>query len=134
MNLSKVDLRRLNPDTFITYANTASQCFCQVRLRSGDRILVSGAQGEIRVYRLALFGLLPRGVVGIFTAADLATLLPFDLIYGLLEEEAMTHPLDCLSLFMASLPDLARVREFFHQSKDEQAALIRQVLTNAGRR
>jgi hypothetical protein len=131
MSLSKLDLNRIDAGRFVTYANDSSRCFCQVRLGSGERILVSAAQGEIRVYRLALFGLFPRGVIGIFTSADLATLLPFDLMYGLFEKDAMTHPLDCVSVFMASLPSIASVRDFFHQPKHVQVALVRERLPNA---
>lgn len=88
------------------------------------------AQGEIRVYRL-LFGFIPRGVVGIFTAADLAMLLPLDLVCGLFEKNAMTHPLDCVSLFLSGFQDIARIRDFFHLPHDAQAADVKQILNAA---
>lgn len=119
---------------YITYANNESQCFCQIRLKSGERILVSGAQGEIRVYCLALFGYMPRGVVGIFTAAQLAKILPFELTYGNFEKDTMTHPLDIISMFLAAFPDIAQVRDFFHRPQDEQAATVKQVLTTTATR
>ena len=133
MTLSKVDLHRVDPKTFITYANNESQCFCQIRLKSGERILVAGARGEIRIHRLVLFGFMPRGVVGICTAAHLSTLLPFELTYGLVEKEAMTHPLDSLSMFLATFMDIDQIRDFFHRSQGNQAAAVKHVLTTAGR-
>ena len=133
MTLARVDFHRVDPKTFVTYANNESQCFCQIRLKSGARILVAGAQGEIRVYRLVLFGFMPRGKVGSFTAAHLATLLPFELTYGLFEKDAMTHPLDSLSMFLAIFPDIDQIRDFFRRSQDNQAAAVKHVLTTAGR-
>ena len=133
MTLAKVDLHRVDPKTFVTDANNESQCFCQIRLKRGERILVAGAQGEIRVYRLVLFGFMPRGVVGISTSAHLATLLPFEPTYGLFEKDAMTHPLDSLSMFLAIFPDIDQIRDFFHRSQDDQAAAAKHVLTTAGR-
>ena len=133
MTPAKVDLHRVYPKTFVTYANNESQCFCQIRLKSGERILVAGGQGEIRIHRLVLFGFMPRGVLGIFTAAHLATLLPFELTYGLFEKDAMTHPLDSLSMFLAIFSDLDQIRDFFHRSQDDQAAAVKHALTTAGR-
>lgn len=134
MELARLNLHQVDPKIYITYANNERQCFCQVRLQSGERILVAGARGEIRVHRLALFGLMPRGALGIFSAAHLATILPFELTYGLFEKKAITHPLDSLSIFFAILPDIAAIRDFFRSAQDDQAAAVKHVLTTVASR
>lgn len=43
----------------ITYKNTAEQCFCQLKLDSGERVLISIAQTGIKLFQLGLAGLVP---------------------------------------------------------------------------
>ena len=43
----------------ITYKNTAKQCFCQLKLDSGERVLISIARTGVKLFQLGLAGLLP---------------------------------------------------------------------------
>lgn len=48
--------------TVMTYANNKYQCFCQVKLESGERILISIASAptpSVKIMKLILFGLIP---------------------------------------------------------------------------
>ncbi len=50
----------------VTYVNDARRCFCQIKLDSGERVLISIAglpNPSIKVLRLALAGLIPLGSI-----------------------------------------------------------------------
>lgn len=49
----------------VTYANNSSQCFCQIRFESGERVLISIAgppHAGVKVMKL-LLGFIPTGTV-----------------------------------------------------------------------
>ena len=57
----------------ITYQNDDKKKFCQIKLDSGERILVSVAQSGVKIYKL-LVGTIPMGTVynaDLKTAVDL---------------------------------------------------------------
>lgn len=45
--------------TVITYKNDTRRCFCQVKLDSGERVLISIARGEVLLVKLGFGGLVP---------------------------------------------------------------------------
>jgi hypothetical protein len=126
--VAKIDLHKINPKTFVTYANNATQCFCQVRLESGERILVSGAQGAIKVFRMRLFGMIPSGCLATLDAHRLSTLFPFEMCYGLLQPEQMAHPLDLLSIVLSGIENVGEIEKFFLWPLQNQAECVKHVL------
>jgi hypothetical protein len=47
----------------VTYKNDLKHCYAQLRLDSGERILVSIARHNIRIYKLSLMGMLPTSTI-----------------------------------------------------------------------
>jgi hypothetical protein len=57
----------------ITYKNTVKQCFCQLKLDSGERVLISIAQTGIKLFQLGLAGLLPIRTVAEWDISQIRT-------------------------------------------------------------
>ena len=56
----------------IAYRNTDRHCFCQIKFKSGERVLISVANVPdpgIKVIKLLLFGMIPYKTIWEFSAA-----------------------------------------------------------------
>lgn len=47
----------------VTYQNDPKYCFCQLKLESGERVLVSIGSGSIKIYKMLFWGKLPVKVI-----------------------------------------------------------------------
>ncbi len=85
----------------VTYKNDASHCFCQVKLDSGERILISIGSGTIRISKL-LLGAIPTETI--WESGDASTIVKTFLADG-----KVKHPLDAsrdMALAAKSIADL----------------------------
>jgi hypothetical protein len=119
--MEKVYLPTLDPQHFVTYRNDGTRCFCQVRLDSGERILISAAKGEIKLMKLGFGGTVPLKTIAKLNAAQLARLLKLffaDSSYPLL------HPLDLMALLIAGAPSVAELKMFFAADREAQSVVV----------
>jgi hypothetical protein len=88
----------------ITYKNDKRHCFCQVRLDSGERILISMGSGMLKIYKLFLRWI---PIKTIWETGD-----PKTIVSVLLCEGQIKHPLDAAkdkALTAKSISDLRRM-------------------------
>lgn len=95
----------------VTYRNEHGYCFCQVRLDSGERVLISIAQSGIQLRRLALGGLVPRELVAEWPVAHLREAV--DLFAD--PARPSQHPLDTIKDKLLTMQSLADLREFLRR-------------------
>ncbi len=129
--MEQVNLHALDPQRFVTYRNDATHCFCQVRLESGERVLVSGAGGEIKLIRLGLGGMVPLRTIWRLGAAQLAQLFKpmfADSSYPLL------HPLDMTAVMVAGTPSIAALKRFLAADPEAQRGVVTAAATAGKRR
>ena len=108
----------------VAYANNKAQCFCQVKLDSGERVMVSIASmptPSIKVIRLGLLGLLPKETIWEYSAAaaggtDTYVRNLMQMMTDLSANEPQ-HPLDAFRDRLLSLKSIAQVRSWFQQAQ-----------------
>lgn len=128
--MEQFDLRRLDPRRFETYRNDLSRCFCQVRLDSGERVLVSGAQGAVKLVKLALGGLIPAGTIATLSSAQLA-----ELFRPMLADASypFQHPLDMTAMMVAGMPSVSDIKSFLATDAGAQRVVVTAALEAAKR-
>jgi hypothetical protein len=129
--MEQVDLRTVDPQRFVTYRNDATHCFCHVRLDSGERVLVSGGKGEIKLLKLGFGGMVPLRTISRLSAAQIAQLFKpmlADASYPLL------HPLDMMAMMIAGMPSIADLRTFLAADPEAQRAVVTAVAAGGKRR
>jgi hypothetical protein len=88
----------------VTYKNDGQHCFCQVKLDSGERILISLGSGTLRISKL-LLGIIPMETI--WESGDAKTIMSV-----LLCEGQFKHPLDAAkdkAMAARSINDLRRM-------------------------
>jgi hypothetical protein len=119
--MTNIDLHSVDSRRFVTYKNDASRCFCQVRLDSGERVLVSGAKGEIKLVKLGFRGMIPIGTIATFGAAQIAQLFK-----PMLDNPSITflHPLDMTSMMVSAMASISDLRGFLEADLQTQRAVV----------
>jgi hypothetical protein len=115
----------------VTYANNKVQCFCQIKLESGERILVSIAAAptpSVKIMKLGFFGLIPIQTIwehnptmtGGYDAYVRKMMAMFQDAFALEPK----HPLDILRDRLLPCTSIADVRESLldaeHSASDSQ--------------
>ena len=128
--MEQMNLRSLDPRRFETYRNDQSRCFCQVRLDSGERVLVSGAQGAVKLVKVALGGLLPVGTIATLGSAQLA-----QLFRPMLTDAAFPfqHPLDMTAMMVAGMPSVSDLKAFLGADAETQRKVVSAALEGGKR-
>jgi hypothetical protein len=88
--------------TVITYKNDRQHCYCQVKLDSGERVLISIAQGGVKLLKLVLGGLVPGKTI--WKSKDVS-----QVISVFLDEDArrtLRHPLDAIRDRLLTCPSI----------------------------
>lgn len=67
----------------ITFRNDLSVQCCQIKFEDGKRILISVAEGEVKIFSLKIFGLLPDKTINTFSVMRL---FEFDYYKEILEQ------------------------------------------------
>jgi hypothetical protein len=93
----------------ITYKNAgASGCFCQIKLSSGERILISIAQDGILISKLGVFGIVPTKTIARWEISELSSVVE---LFGD-ELSIAKHPLDVIKekcLICQSISDIEKL-------------------------
>jgi hypothetical protein len=93
----------------VRYKNDGrSGCFCQIKLDSGERILISIAVSGIKVFKLILRGLIPIKIIWN---------CPISKLYSTIDkfidpEDPMKHPLDSVRDALLKLKSIKEVEDF----------------------
>ena len=117
----QIDLNRVDPRRFVTYRNNPTQCFCQVRLDSGERVLVSGAAGEIKLVKLRLGGLMPGATIATISSGQLVQLFKPMLADPLFP---MKHPLDLMAMMVAANSSINELKGFLDSDPETQNTIV----------
>jgi hypothetical protein len=86
----------------VTYKNDGSQCFCQIKFESGERVLISIAgrpQPCIKIMRLAFGGMIPRDCIWELDSRKLehtGQMAQVVIAMFLKGREQLVHPLDAI--------------------------------------
>jgi hypothetical protein len=101
----------------VNYANNDRQCFCQIFLDSGERILISMAARptpNTKIFKLGFFGVIPTKTIWAFTVemagdnhAYIHTLMTMFEAFG----EPLKHPLDAVRDVLLNCSSIAEVRQ-----------------------
>ncbi len=95
----------------ITYTNEGPKgTYCQIKLDSGERILISIAQPGIRIYKLILGGLVPRGTIWECGIDDVSKAIE---IFGD-PENPTAHPLDAIKDKLINCKSIEDVKSLIH--------------------
>jgi hypothetical protein len=122
--MEHINLHSFNPRRFETYRNDLTRRFCQVRLDSGERVLVSGAQGTVKLVRVALGGLLPIGTIATLDSAHSAQLARF---FGPMLADSsypFQHPLDMMAMMVAGMPSISDLKAFLARDPETQQRVV----------
>jgi hypothetical protein len=92
----------------ITYKNDEAHCYCQVKLDSGERVLVSLGNGGIKVMELDPPGLLP--VATLWESSDARWIITTFLDP---KREPVKHPLDAIRDRLLDCPSIAEFKRRF---------------------
>ena len=119
--MEQMNLRSLDPRRFETYRNDLTRCFCQVRLDSGERVLVSGAQGAVKLVKVALGGLIPIGTISTLGSAQLA-----QLFRPMMADSSFPfqHPLDMTAMMVAGMPSISELKAFLAADPETQRKVV----------
>ena len=82
----------------IAYKNTDKVCFCQIKFRSRERILISIAnvpEPGIKVIKL-LAGIIPFKTIWAFKAANTGDKDPHAKLISMFTDKKVNHPLDAI--------------------------------------
>lgn len=96
----------------VTYANNASQCFCQIKFDSGERILISIAgppSASVKIIKLVL-GLIPAETVWECSATMVGSFDSYAHKLQLMFPE-LKHPLDSIRDRMLACKSISEARE-----------------------
>lgn len=119
--MEHINLHSFDPRRFVTYRNDLTRCFCQVRLDSGERILVSGAQGTVKIVRVALGGLLPIGTIATLDPARLVQLFKPVLLDS---SYPFKHPLDMVAMMAAAMSSISDLKAFLAADPEIQQKVM----------
>jgi len=108
----------------VAYANNKFQCFCQVKLDSGERVMVSIAtipSPGVKVIRLGRLGLLPKETIWEYSASTAGNADAYirNLMQMLMDPsvEEQKHPLDVFRDRLLTLNSIAQVRTWFQEAQ-----------------
>jgi len=101
----------------VTYANTKYQCFCQIKLESGERILISIAGAptpSVKIMKLGFFGLVPVRTIWEYNATMAggheAYVRKMVMMFQDPLAEEIKHPLDVLRDRLLPCRSISEVR------------------------
>jgi hypothetical protein len=107
----------------ITYKNNKVQCFCQVKLDSGERVLISIASfpsPSVKLIRLGFMGLLPKETIWEYSAARAGGPDSYvNTLMSMLQDPTATepkHPLDVMRDRLLSLGSIVDVKKWFEEA------------------
>lgn len=90
--------------------------YCQLKLDSGERILISIAQSGIKIVKLSFGGLIPTSTIWNCSIADVRKAI--NLFVD--QEELLIHPLDAIKGKLIDFKSIADVKSFLHGSDVER--------------
>ena len=96
----------------VTYANNSSQCFCQIKFESGDRVLISIAgppNAGVKIMKL-LFGIIPTETIWECTAAMAGGFDSYVHKLHLMFPE-LKHPLDSIRDHLLTCKSIPEARD-----------------------
>lgn len=88
----------------ITYKPGA---YCQLKLASGERVLISCAQTGIKIMKVALAGLIPTRTIASWPISELASAIEIFADEGI----PMQHPLDAIKSKLLSCASIKEVEQ-----------------------
>lgn len=107
----------------VTYANNSSQCFCQLKFESGERVLISFAgppSAGVKVMKL-LLGVIPTETVWECSAATSGGFDGYIHRLQLMFPEAK-HPLDSFRDHLLPYKSIAEAKEFLLATERKASA------------
>ena len=120
----------------ITYANNERQCFCNIQLDSGERVMISIAAAptpSTKLFQMAFLGLFPRKVIWELNpqmAGGYDGYIRRLMEIFASEPPAMTHPLDAIRDFVVPQPSIAALTvALLKRERDSRGRFERQVPT-----
>ena len=91
----------------VTYANTPEQCFCQIQLDSGERILISIAQTGIAIFELDSTGLVPTSTLFEWGIEDIGVAIRLFADF----DDPQKPPLDAMRDALIRCPSIAAISD-----------------------
>ena len=104
--------------TVVTYGNDHKQCFCQIRLDSGERILIgmyNNPTPTFKICKVRFGGLIPTDTIWEFTAEMAGGKPELYLKVMMMFDANGAHPLDAVRDVLLRCGSIIEVRQEIHR-------------------